>query len=168
MEKLDQKAIWLFFFQYLKLSFFLALLFILLFFNFIESFKTDSLELLRSANYLFLIILFILVWAGFSYLMSWLADHFYRYELTEETYRAERGIIWKRYISIPYNRIQNVDIYRGILDRLLGLSDIQIHTAGYGAANASEERLHGLDRQNAEEIRGQLIQKAKKSNQEGI
>ena len=39
-------------------------------------------------------------------------------------------MIWKRYVTIPYDRIQNVDIYRGVLARLLGLSDLNIQTAG--------------------------------------
>jgi len=107
-----------------------------------------------------------------AYIIARLTYHFYRYELTEDGYRAERGIIWKKYITIPYSRIQNVDIYRGILDRLLGLSDLQIHTAGYGAAGASrlgsEGRLPGLSREDAEALRDELISRVRQSKNQGL
>ena len=80
--------------------------------------------------------------------------------------------IWKRYVSIPYARIQNVDIHRGLLARILGLSDILIHTAGYGGIGSrgigSEGRLPGLDKVEAERIREELLQKARKSGNSGI
>lgn len=105
-----------------------------------------------------------------AYVIAKLSYHFYRFELTDGEYRAERGIIWKRYVSIPYERIQNVDIYRGVLDRLLGLSDLNIQTAGYGAVGVGgkgggEGRLPGLGRQEAEEIREELIRRAKGAKQ---
>lgn len=103
-----------------------------------------------------------------SYIWARLSYRFWRYQLTEDAYKSERGIIFKRYVSIPYERIQNVDIYRGILDRLLGLSDLQIQTAGYGAAGGhglrgfgSEGRLPGLSKEKAEEMREELIRRAK-------
>ena len=87
------------------------------------------------------------------------------YEFNDQGLRIERGIIWKKYSNVPYERIQNVDIYRGVMDRVLGLSDLQIHTAGYGAAGGrkrgSEGRLPGLDRQDAETIREELVKRAR-------
>lgn len=53
------------------------------------------------------------------------------YEFTGDGLRLERGIIWKRYSNIPYGRIQNIDIHRGIMARILGFSTIMIQTAGY-------------------------------------
>lgn len=113
-----------------------------------------------------LFIIFFLVIMIISFLAAKLTYHFYKYDLTENEYKAERGIIWKRYISIPYERIQNVDIHRGILDRLFGLSDLQIHTAGYGAAGGmskrgSEGRLPGIGRKEAELVREELVKRAR-------
>ena len=77
------------------------------------------------------------------------------------------NIIWKKYVSIPYDRIQNVDIYRGIWARIFGLSDIQIQTAGgitagsYGAF--SEGRLIGVSKEEAERLRDELIRRARNS-----
>ena len=64
---------------------------------------------------IFLILCFI--WAKLTY-------RFYRYESTDLGFRKESGVIYKKYVTIPYDRIQNVDIYRGILARILGLSDL--------------------------------------------
>ncbi len=110
-----------------------------------------------------ILIIFDYIWAKLSY-------HFYRYELAEDAYKSERGVIWKRYVSIPYSRIQNVDIYRGLLARLLGLSDIQVQTAGYGAPNAisSEGRLPGLSKEEAEKIRDELIRRVKEAKDQGL
>lgn len=105
------------------------------------------------------------VWAK----LSW---HFYRYELREDGFRKEHGVIWKKYITIPYDRVQNVDIHRGILARLLGLSDLQIQTAGaitagsYGAF--SEGRLIGIRRELAEEIRDQLVARVQGRSRQGL
>jgi uncharacterized membrane protein YdbT with pleckstrin-like domain len=100
-----------------------------------------------------------------KYVWAYLSWMFYKYELREDGFRKEHGIIWKKYVSIPYSRIQNVDIHRGIVARLLGLSDIQVQTAGgitmgsYGAF--SEGRLPGIGKEEAEVIRDELIKRAR-------
>ena len=120
--------------------------------------------------------MFVLIFAiliTISYIIARLTYHYYRYELTDDSYRAERGIIRKRYVSIPYERIQNVDIYRGLIDRLLGLSVLQIQTAGYGAVGAaakfgSEGRLPGLSHEDAKQLRDELIRRTKKLGNQGL
>lgn len=99
-------------------------------------------------------------------LISYLRYHYYRYELRDDGFRKEHGILWKKYVTIPYERIQNVDVYRNPLARLLGLSDLHIQTAGmstgfgsYGAA--SEGRLPGLAPHIAEQLRDELIRRSK-------
>lgn len=53
------------------------------------------------------------------------------YEFTGEQLRSERGIIWKKYSNIPYERIQNVEITRGIIARIIGFSSVNVQTAGF-------------------------------------
>jgi membrane protein YdbS with pleckstrin-like domain len=53
------------------------------------------------------------------------------YSLSDNGLKLERGVIWKRYSNIPYERVQNVDIHRGILARMFGFSTVDIQTAGY-------------------------------------
>lgn len=117
---------------------------------------------------LFFIIL-AFAWAKLSY-------HFYRYELTDLGFRKESGVIWKKYVTIPYARIQNVDINRGVLARILGLSDLHIQTAGssasisrYGASGLSSEgRLPGVSKADAELLRDELVVRATKSAGQGV
>ena len=91
------------------------------------------------------------------------------YELAEEGLKVERGIIWKKYSTVPYVRIQNVDIERGIIARILGFSSLSIQTAGYAAGpqtlygrTAPEGFLPAVDLKEAEKIRELLLKKIKK------
>jgi len=158
LKHLHPKTTWLFFFRYAGGLIF-VIFFITIWINTVPIFNT--IKWIISLGFILLFIIISYVWAR----LSW---HFWRYQLTKDSYRSERGVIFKRYTSIPYERIQNVDIYRGILDRILGLSDLQIHTAGYGAVGSgdgrgfgSEGRLPGLGKKEAEKIRDELIKKAK-------
>ncbi len=163
LKNLHPKAVWLFFFRFAGGLIFAAILISIWSVPLVLSGEGRVMKffsLIPLFSFLFLIFL-IYVWAR----LSW---RFWRYQLIEDSYRSERGVIFKRYVSIPYERIQNVDIYRGILDRILGLSDLQIHTAGYGAAGrggtrgfGSEGRLPGLSMKEAEKIRDELIKRAK-------
>lgn len=127
-----------------------------------------SVIVFSSAGIVVLIIFFIL----FLYIWAQLSYRFYRYELTESGFKKEHGVIWKKYVFIPYNRIQNIDIYRGLISRLLGLSDLQIQTAGgitagsYGAY--AEGRLPGLAKEDAERLRDELVQRTRQSRSQGL
>jgi len=100
------------------------------------------------------------------------------YELTSTNLKIERGIIWKRYSNIPYERIQNVDIRRGIIARILGFSAIMIQTAGYSYSNsggsllfgggATEGYLPAVDIKEAEKIREFLMEKISKTQNKGM
>ena len=93
--------------------------------------------------------------------------HFYRYELGEKGFQEESGIIWKVYNTIPYGRIQHIDIYRGVFDRILGLSCLYIRTAGI--TYLPEGRLPGLSTSDAEQLREELLNRVNKfKSSEGI
>jgi len=124
-QQLDPKAVWLFFLRSVFVFLFIA---IWIGFSFIAVLsETTSGAWGIGLVILFGVLIFAFIWAKLTY-------HFYRYELTEEGFRKELGVIFKKYVTIPYDRIQNVDIYRGILARILGLSDLNIQTAGMSAS----------------------------------
>ena len=60
----------------------------------------------------------------------------FTYELTEDTLDIESGVLFKREREIPLRRIQNVDIRRSLVPRLLGLAVVNIETAGGGSTEA--------------------------------
>jgi len=84
------------------------------------------------------------------------------YELTEDGIKIERGIIWKKYSYVPYERIQNVDISRGILARMLSFSKIIIQTAGYSGYQNAEGNIPAVDVKKADEIRDFIMDKISK------
>ena len=134
MQQLGPKAVWSFFFRFVL---FLLLPFMFGWLQFIYSSITipgePSAGASRFSGILVVGLTFLLIAMVFSFVWAKLTYHFYRYELTDAGFRKELGVIFKKYVTIPYDRIQNVDIYRGILARMLGLSDLKIQTAGASA-----------------------------------
>lgn len=164
MEKLHPKAVWLFFFKFLKLE--LPLFFVFIWFGVIALSQIAKAGEMLMPFWLF-ILFFLATFAilAFNYLWAVLSWRFYQYELTQDSLKIERGVIWKHYVSIPYERIQNVDICRGIVARILRLSELLIHTAGVGGSPRGEGHLPGVLREEAERLREELIQKVKGAKQ---
>lgn len=92
----------------------------------------------------------------------------YFYELTNKSFRKERGVIGKKYVDIPYTRIQNIDIHRGLIARIIGLSDLYIQTAGMSGQIGAEGTLPGLDPQEAIRLRDELISKIDLQKEQGL
>ena len=68
--------------------------------------------------------------------------------------RIDSGIISRRHRSIPFDRIQDVDITQGLLARLLGLAQVKFETGGGSAGpNAEEAIIQALTLRRAHEIR---------------
>ena len=175
MKQLDPKAVWLLLLIYIGRwvvlfgPFVFAYVFI---FTLGENTQTGVMSMYFTADFFNLLLTFSALFLILLYVWARLAYCFYGYELREDGFRKEYGVIYKRYVTIPYDRIQNVDILRGIWARILGLSDLQIQTAGisgvgpYGAA--TEGRLPGLSFEEAERLRDELIRRAKNSKGQGL
>jgi len=169
MKQLNPKAIWLFFLMFIGRMFPVYIIFLFMLAPYWASVSDSAMahrygfmgDILAWTPVVLLGLLIIAwVWARLSY-------KFYKYELREDGFRKESGIIWKKYTTIPYGRIQNVEIYRGLIARILGLSDLHIQTAGgvaqprYGAF--SEGRLPGLSREDAEKMRDELVRRTQQN-----
>jgi len=165
MQKLDPQAVWLFFFTFFLRGFIFIFIFITwgAFYLFMLEVSLFKILIWLLGVVIPLLLIFCWIWAKLTY-------RFYRYELREDGFRKESGVIWKKYVTIPYGRIQNVDIYRGVIARLLGLSDLHIQTAGasvqvsrYRFSGGAEGRLPGVSREIAEQLRDELIRRAHQS-----
>jgi uncharacterized protein len=75
------------------------------------------------------------------------------YQLREDDLLFRRGLLFQRFVSVPYGRMQLVDINRGPVSRILGLSDLRFVTA----AASSGVAIPGLTVADAEELRDQLV-----------
>jgi membrane protein YdbS with pleckstrin-like domain len=75
------------------------------------------------------------------------------YALRADDLLFRRGIMWQRFVAVPYGRMQLVDINRGPIDRAVGLSELKFVTA----AASSGVVIPGLPEARAEELRDQLV-----------
>lgn len=75
------------------------------------------------------------------------------YQLRADDLLFRRGIMFQRFVAVPYGRMQLVDINRGPLARALGLSELRFVTA----AAASGVVIPGLPEVDAEELRDSLV-----------
>lgn len=89
-------------------------------------------------------------------LLAYLKNLFFHYETSHEGIKIEQGILWKSSTYIPYNKIQNIDIHRSLISRMLGLSTIFIQTAGAGEFS-SEGVIPGMLAADALELREKLL-----------
>lgn len=78
------------------------------------------------------------------------------YVLREDDLVFRRGLVFQRVVSVPYGRLQLVDIHRGPLLRAFGLSTLKFVTA----AASTDVRLPGLPEAEAEAVRDELIRLA--------
>ncbi|OHA52227.1 MAG: hypothetical protein A3A97_04970 [Candidatus Terrybacteria bacterium RIFCSPLOWO2_01_FULL_40_23] len=164
MKYLHPKSIWLFFFQGLR-----AVLFLLLFpLYFLFIFLSTEISIGITPIFFVLLIVWFIILLVIAYIWAKLSYQNYKYELTDNGFKKELGVIRKKYVTIPYDRIQNVDIDRGIIARILGLSDIKIQTAGMSGMMGAEGRLPGLSVQDAEIVRDDLIKRAKTHTNQGV
>lgn len=167
MQNLHPRAIWLFFIPALLPAPGFIIAFFVLGLTVTSEVEGGLPLFLSGGSLIALSILVTALYIAGAFVWAKLTYHFYRYELRDDGFRKEHGIIWKRYVTIPYDRIQNVDIFRGLIARILGLSDIQVQTAGaitagsYGAF--AEGRLPGIGKVEAEKIRDELVRRARES-----
>ena len=61
----------------------------------------------------------------------------YEYELTADTFDIRSGVVSRRNREIPLRRIQNVDISRNVIQRVLGIAALNFETAGGSGTEAA-------------------------------
>jgi membrane protein YdbS with pleckstrin-like domain len=171
-KQLHPGARWLF-----RLQIFWVVIFLTIFlgsfiipFSITSNIETGSNQFVRTMIYGF-ILLFVLI-AVIGEIWVRMAYNRWFYEFTDSNLKQERGVIWKTYSNVPYERIQNVDIRRGIIARMMGFSTIMIQTAGYsspmnGRGYNAEGYIPAVGVKEAEQIRDFIIKKItkKKTNQ---
>ncbi|MDN4616371.1 PH domain-containing protein [Leifsonia sp. F6_8S_P_1B] len=75
------------------------------------------------------------------------------YVLREDDLLFRRGIMFQRFVSVPYGRMQLIDITRGPVGRMLGLADLKFVTA----AASTGVLIPGLPDAEAAELRDRLV-----------
>lgn len=126
----------------------------------------DNIRIAAKNSTLIFSIIYTLLLIPISYFWANFEFQSYRYKVGNTEFSKEHGVINKVYVSIPYNKVQNVEIRRSIFERLLELSTLHIQTAGYHGANgfpSSEGVIPGLEPSVALKLRDEILNKVKKS-----
>jgi len=88
----------------------------------------------------------------------------YEYELTEDTFDIDSGVLSRRAREIPYDRVQNVSIERNVIQRALGLAELRIETAG---GTGSEAHLRFVGREEARRLQDELSERKRRHGETG-
>ena len=93
------------------------------------------------------------------FLVQWLSWKHLSYELLPEEFNLYSGILNKKRRHVPYQRVQSVNQQAGVLQRILGVCDVKIDTAG-GASNDAI-MLKFVQTSEAEALRSEIFRRKK-------
>lgn len=88
----------------------------------------------------------------------WFPSRYYRtwsWRIDAKVLEVRHGRLIESARLIPLNRVQHVDLERGLFERMYGLSSLIIHTAGTHAATT---RIPGLEAEQAARLRDHLVE----------
>ena len=90
-----------------------------------------------------------LINASFSYFRTRTLGYLQR----QDDFMMRQGMISRRFVAVPYGRLQIVDIEQGPIERMFGLKKLKFVTA----AATSGVTLPGLSAERAESLRDELV-----------
>lgn len=79
----------------------------------------------------------------------------YAYSERGDDLLVSSGILFRRLVIVPYGRMQLVDVKAGPIDRALGVTTVQLHTA----AATTDASIPGLEPSIAADLRDRLARK---------
>lgn len=77
-----------------------------------------------------------------------------KYLLRTLDMHLQKGLMWRRTVSVGINRIQHMEITQGPIERMLNLSRLAIYTAG---GIRSDLSIPGLQTEDAQRLKSQLL-----------
>ena len=84
--------------------------------------------------------------------LSWRAT---TYTVTANSFRLRQGVFQKSERTIPLDHVQSVDTVQGVIQRLFGVVEVRIETAG-GGSGEPDASLSALDRTAAQTLRREV------------
>jgi membrane protein YdbS with pleckstrin-like domain len=108
--------------------------------------------------------------AFFTFLQQRMNYELRWYVITDRCLRIRSGILNVHEITTTFANIQEVRLSTGPLQKLLGLSDVEVHSAGGGSGKGSSDshvaRFEGVD--NASEIRDFILLRLRQYRDSGL
>ncbi len=89
-----------------------------------------------------------------------IAIRFHGFAIREHDVLYQRGLFFRKRVAIPIARIQHVEVGSGPLERFLGLSRLQLFTAGTAG---SDLLIRGIDEKTADAMRRYLLKRARRA-----
>jgi len=104
---------------------------------------------LQSSGYIWLLLLGLLggAWLG------WRRYRLIFWRLDNQALGVRRGYLWHSESRVPVSRVQHLDLRRGPLQRVFGLANLVVHTAGTRMNTVS---INGLLLDDAQHLRDRL------------
>jgi len=102
-----------------------------------------------------LFLLVILVGAALAALWGFLSWRATTYAVTDNSFRLRQGVFQKSERTISLEHVQSVDTVQGIIQRVFGVVEVRIETAG-GGASEPDASLSALDRDAAQTLRREI------------
>jgi len=97
------------------------------------------------------------------------------YVVTDRSLRVREGVVLVREMTVSFANIQDVAVTQGPIERMLGLSNVRVTTAGGGGGHGNHKQagpnLHqawfrGID--NAEEVRSLILERLRALKDSGL
>lgn len=63
------------------------------------------------------------------------------YRIDDQSVSGKKGVFWKKTTTIPFQKITNIDITQGPLQRYFGIGSIHCQTAGAGGSQGARAEL---------------------------
>ena len=114
--------------------------------------------------------------AGISFFSLRLNYEMRWYKVTDRSLRIRAGVWNVHEMTMTFANVQNITISQGPLERLFGISDVKVDTAGGGGSSGSHGNAEGLNLHvatfrgvdNPEEIRDLMLQRLRRLRDAGL
>ena len=104
-------------------------------------------------KYIFILIAVILVFTLIRSVLSYLN---YRFKIENNHFILKHGILRKKQVSIPFDRIQNINFNQNFIHQLINIVQVEVETAG---AKSVEISIKALSREKAIAIKNTVFSK---------
>jgi membrane protein YdbS with pleckstrin-like domain len=96
------------------------------------------------------------------FIETYLEYRYYTYLFTDEAFMMTSGYVMRTEMAALYHQIQNVNIVRGPLDRMIGVSRIVIYMTGDKSLPQNQMMLPGVGKTKAKHVQQELLTRARK------
>lgn len=83
------------------------------------------------------------------------------YSIESGCVKSKSGVFWKKRITVPYNKITNIDITQGPLQRAFGIGTIHVQTAGAGGQQGTRAEIRLLGISNLDQVKDTIMDGAR-------